>query len=128
MVNNIPVFLYVHPFCLPDVLMSLKEFILNDNVNHFIENEKPVTVRVNWWGLSRQWTICDFSNYYNQPNIIPYFNAYGAIVVDAYYDENKSLEIIIELLNYRFNGEDTEIIAFLDKLVAVLDKKKKIQS
>jgi len=58
--------------------MNIKEFYLNSTLNIILEEDKKRKVALrNWCDIIRDWSINEFVEYYNKPNVKPYFNAYA---------------------------------------------------
>jgi hypothetical protein len=77
----------------------------------------------NWCAKLNWWTLKDFDNYYSDPKVKPYFNAYNRIQTDVYYDVETSLEIADKLLRHQFNNNTENIHIFLTDLLNVIDKR-----
>ena len=116
--------LYQYPCCPPDAFTNIKEFYLNSRLNTILEEDKKCKVALrNWCAIIRDWSINEFVEYYNKPNVKPYFNAYARGPGTVYYDIDRSVSIASELLMYQFENNEGFICRFLQTLVNILDKK-----
>lgn len=116
--------LYQYPCCPPDAFTNIKEFYLNSRLNTILEEDKKCKVALrNWCAIIRDWSINEFVEYYNKPNVKPYFNAYARGPGTVYYDIDESVSIASELLMYQFENNEGLICRFLQTLVNILDKK-----
>ncbi|XP_025201684.1 uncharacterized protein LOC112599135 [Melanaphis sacchari] len=116
--------LYEYPTCPPSAFYNIKEFFNNSNVNYIFNNCKSAERDLrNWCCQLNWWTLKDFENYYNDPKVHPYFNAYNKIQSDVYYSISQSVDIASKLLEFQFDGQSEYIYEFLMDLLNVIDKR-----
>lgn len=58
------------------------------------------------------WTLKDFENYYANPKVKPYFNAYNRPPSDVYYNVKDAVTIASKLLEYQFKNNSKNINIF----------------
>lgn len=116
--------LYEYPTCPPSAYYNIKEFFNNPNINDTLNNCKFAERDLrNWCCKLNWWTLNDFKNYYNDPKVHPYFNAYNRIHSDVYYSVSTSVEIANKLLLYQYSGNSECVADFLQDLLNVIDKR-----
>lgn len=114
--------LYLYPCCRPDAFYNISEFFNNPNLNYLDDNCKKIRVALrNWCSRIKMWSTRDFINYYNTPNVRPYFNAYSRNSKDVYYDVETSVQIADKLLFLQFDDDADLIAKFLQDILDVCD-------
>lgn len=128
MPSTIEELIFKYPCSPPHALTQLPEFFNNTNLNFIHEKHSSITIPIrNWTANLRKWTAGDYNKYYNNIDVKPYFNAYGAARIgesdsDVYFSVEKSLQIAIELLNHQF-GDIESVLDFLKTLYNVVEQK-----
>ncbi|XP_060858292.1 uncharacterized protein LOC132935693 [Metopolophium dirhodum] len=116
--------LYKFPCTTPDAYKNIKEYYMNANLNYLCANDKYVTRDIDLWTIKlMHWSLKDYSNYYKDETVHPYFNAYNRSFDHVYFDVNESLRIANELLMYQFDNNSENVFYFLTDLLNILDKR-----
>ncbi|XP_060845441.1 uncharacterized protein LOC132925026 [Rhopalosiphum padi] len=116
--------LYEYPTCPPHAYLNIKEFFNNTNLNWMYTDSKDAQRDIrNWCAKLNWWTLKDFDEYYSDPKVKPYFNAYNRIQSEVYYDVDTSVEIADKLLRHQFNNNTENINIFLTDVLNVIDKR-----
>nr|AWV66980.1 Non-structural ORF2 [Ambidensovirus sp.] len=115
--------LFKYPCCPPEALTNIKEFYNNPNLNYLDDNCKTIRVCLrNWCARIKEWNTEDFAEYYKNPFVKPYFNAYSRNISDVYYDVETSVRIAEELLFTQFDDDHAVITRFLTDILEICDK------
>lgn len=128
MPSTIEELIFKYPCSPPHALTQLPEFFNNTNLNFIHEKHSSITIPIrNWTAKLMGWTLGDYNKYYNNIDVKPYFNAYGAARIGksdsgVYFSVEKSLQIAIELLNHQF-GDIESVLDFLKTLYNVVEQK-----
>lgn len=116
--------LYEYPTCPPEDFHYIKEFYLNDTLKNTLTNNKYVKQDLrNWCAKLGLWKLSDFNNYYNDPNVKPYFNGYSTNNDNVYYDVDTSVKIANQLLLHQYENDTEQVRNFLIDLLNVIDKR-----
>jgi len=103
--------------------MKIKEFYNNRNLKDTLINCKYAEKDVRNWCLKLcDWQFSDYINYYNDPKVKPYFNAYTTLRTTVYYDVQQSVEIANTLLLYQYINLEN-VYDFLIDLINILDRR-----
>lgn len=86
--------MYKYPTCPPDAFVYIHEYIYNDNVNRVLPNDKKIMHEIcQWCNKLSLWRLSDYNNYYNDPSVHPYFNAYNKSPAEVYYTVDESVSL-----------------------------------
>jgi len=121
---TIPQLLYEYPTCPPSAYVYIKEYLYNDNVNWMYQDNKSAKRDVAiWCSKLNWWTLKDYDDYYSDPKVKPYFNAYNRIQSEIYYDVDTSVEVASKLLLFQYNNDTETVHNFLTDVLNVIDKR-----
>ncbi len=111
--------------------MSPVEGILNhpiwlkdDELKFLTGEDKEVKAAINNWTKQLcTWSIEDFKVLYDDKDCKPIFSAGYGNVDNYYYDVDRSVDVLVELLAFQFHHDEEYILAFITSLFDVLERK-----
>lgn len=85
--------LMYYPCCPLEAVVNIMEFVCNPYISYLDDNYRTIRVALrNWTAIIRRWSIDEFHEYYDNPKVKPYWNAYASSVDNKYYDVITSVD------------------------------------
>nr|QOD39581.1 NS1 [uncultured densovirus] len=113
------------PMCPIEGILNHPAWLKNDRLQFLnMENKNVKNVMNNWTKQLCTWTIHDFNALYDDPLCDPIFSAGYGQKENYYYSVDRSLQVLIEFLEFQFHNEQEDIMCFLTDLFDILERRR----
>lgn len=114
---------HLYPCCPIETVINLKEYLEDPELRYIRKANKVLDEAMDAFGAELcMWRMRDFHDLYSKPDCNPKFQG-GNRFDEIYMDEEESLNVIVEFLEYQFDGDHEVILRFLTELYGVLERK-----